>query len=169
MEAVPARQLGVKNPIVEHLVFRVFWSNRHVLRLLLKYGVNMKCHVLFDKRWVYFVVTDTNVANVCSTSIAIHALIGKTVPPEDLRKQFFAEVMESTGCVRISMTEQEYNALASASDQHMHAFFRHYMPTNEDYEVYLCVCKFFGVTPYTSSYVVNAIWSLALTLQGALL
>lgn len=167
MEAgpAPARQLGVR-VVVQHLVFRVFWTNRCVLRLLLQYGVNMKCHVLFDELWAYFVVTDATVAKICSTPIAIHALIGMTVPLEDLRKQLFTTVMKSTGCVRISMTGQEYNALASASDQHMHAFFRHYMPTNEEYKVYLCVCEFFGVTPYTSWAVVNTLWSLALTLRG---
>jgi hypothetical protein len=155
--------------------------------------VDYKCEVKFDDRYVYCIITDLAVANrrsnqlaadtlfkttVAKTTVAmkdqlaaaalVETTVAKTtVAMKDLRAQVFEQAKTCTGCVWVSLTEQEHKNLGMESDRYMADFFQNHCPSEAvDYEKYKEVCRFFGVTPYTSWAVVNTLWSLALTLRG---
>lgn len=161
-----ARQLGVKT-YMSNLAFSVFWNNTMLMRLLVRFGVECKCQVLFDNFYVYFIATDATVAIMCHKEVAIHRLAGLNVANEDLRNMLFNVLQSQTACERVSMTVKEYNALVAASSRHMTTFFRQHRPSYEEYDVYVRVCEFFGITPYTSWTVVSALWSMVATLRNA--
>ena len=170
--APPSRQLGVKVH-VPHLTFRVFCGNPKLMQLLLFYGVECKCRVIFAQFHVYFIVTDEAIAILLQTEVARLHILGLTVAFDDLRTmlftRLFTRLQPETACTREYVTVKEYDALVLASSGYMTTFFRQHRPVNEEYGVYLRVCAFFKITPYTSLAVVNALWSLALTVRGALL
>ena len=151
-----------------HLTIRVFWGNPMITKMLLRYAVECKCQVIFDQFYVYFIVTDDMVAILLQREVAIHQLASLEMAIEDLRVMLFTRVQSQTACTRVFMTLNEYNAIVSASSSHMTAFFIQHRPSCDEYAMYMRVCEFFGITPYTSWPVVNALWSIALTLQGAL-
>jgi hypothetical protein len=152
---LPARQLGVK-----HLVFRVFQTNAYVWDLLFKWAVDYKSEVKFDERYVYCIITDAVVATRRSNQLAAAALVETTVAMKDLRAQVFEQAKTCTGCVWVSLTEQEHKSLGVESDRYMADFFQNHCPSEAaDYEKYKEVCRFFGITPPTSWAVVNALWS----------
>jgi hypothetical protein len=165
----PARQLGVKPQTMQNLIFRVSRGNPMLMEMILRYGVEYKCRVIFCRFHVYFIVTDEIVAILLQTEVAILHFVGLKAEIEYQRTTLFTRIQSSIACTREYMTVEEYNSCVSSSSIHMTAFFRQHTPSSDKYALYLRVCEFFGITPYTSLAVVNALWSLALTVQGVLL